>query len=295
MYDAGESIYRWCERREMPRCHRSHLLLRAAAIRLELSDHTAFAAAAYLTQDNTLTVEAAGADAGGAAAVAEAGVPPEEHAATPGDADAAPADCESRVAACLFVASKVCEQPRRARDVVNAVYRVVHGQLLRDAREYWLRKASLLTHEQRLLRALGFDLIIAHPHPLLYHYLHALDAPPPLASLAAALVNDSASSARCGARPARLIACAAIALADALIGPASAEAARPPERWWLALGVSDQSLAAAAADLARSYRLQPSDGQAHTAVQEQPPPAGSCQAASLHGQVERGTWAATRL
>jgi hypothetical protein len=253
----------------MPACHASHLLLRAAAFRLELSDHTAFAAAAYLTQDSTLSAEAAvghgsSVATSGAPASAEAEEPKAGQADSPGDADASPPDDEARVAACLFVASKVCEQPRRARDVVNAVYRVVHGCLLRDARDYWSRKASLLAHEQRLLRILGFDLTIAHPHPLLYHYLDALDPPLPLANLAAAIVNDSASSAECGARPARLIACAAIALAAALIHPLSAEGAIVlfPDGWWLALGVSDESLAAAAADLAQIYRMRPSDGLA---------------------------------
>jgi hypothetical protein len=216
------------------------------------------------------------------AAADQAGVALGEQAAAAGDADAAQSDMEGRVAACLFVASKVCEQPRRARDVVNATYRVVYGRLLRDSRQYWSRKASLLAHEQRLLRALGFDLTIAHPHPLFYHFLHALDAPPPLARLAAALLNDSATSAQCGARPARLIACAAIALADALIHPAETETAKLPDRWWFAMGVSDLSLAAAVADIARIYRRQSPNGHRRA------PPPDPWPAASPRSQVGRG-------
>jgi len=208
----------------MPPCHRPHVTLRAAAIRLEFSDATAYAAAAYLTQ-YTAAAAAAGPTS---------------------------SDEQGRVGACLFVASKVCEQPRRARDVVNAVHRAVHGGLLRSSHEYWAKKESLLSHEQGLLRGLGFDLTVAHPHPFFYHYCHALDAPPQLAALAAAILNDSACSAECGDTPAGVVAAAALALAAALLHPSLAPRSLP-ERWWDALGVSDARLAETCAHLGRVY------------------------------------------
>lgn len=188
-----------------------HSHLRIAAARLELSDVASFAASAYLTRYATSppppmpAAATAGSRDGGAEAAA--GADAEEEAA-------------ARVGACLFAACKACEQPRRARDVVNAVHLAARGEVLRDSRTYWRRKDALLQHEQSLLRALGFEPAVHPPHRLLYNYLHALRAPPQLCTLAAAIANDAAASADCVRRRPSLIAAAAIALAAALLGPA---------------------------------------------------------------------------
>ena len=56
--------------------------------------------------------------------------------------------CSLTLSPCLSSSSEVCEQPRRARDAVNAVHHAVHGGLLRSSHEYWAKKEALLTHEQ---------------------------------------------------------------------------------------------------------------------------------------------------
>ena len=113
---------------QMPPCQRPHVTLRAAAIRLELSDATAYAAAAYLTQYSAaLAAVDPAAGASGSAGVdgangvaagssdehAGGGAPrsTDEHAGSGAPSDGA-VD-EGRVGACLFLASKVCARSYR--------------------------------------------------------------------------------------------------------------------------------------------------------------------------------------
>ena len=68
-----------------------------------------------------------------------------------GESDAA-RELESVLPACVFLAAKVEEEPRRMRDVLNAFHAARHdGELLRDSREYWRLKEALVLEEQQLL------------------------------------------------------------------------------------------------------------------------------------------------
>ena len=108
-----------------------------------------------------------------------------------GESDAA-RELESVLPACVFLAAKVEEEPRRMRDVLNAFHAARHdGELLRDSREYWRLKEALVLEEQQLLRALGFDTLVETPHRLLFSYLHALRATAAVCELSAALCNDA--------------------------------------------------------------------------------------------------------
>ena len=93
--------------------------------------------------------------------------------------------------ACLFLACKAEEQNRRLRDIINMIFMVLmedaggkeeSGDALRDAgnvgnvnlrvsakpppldEEYWTAKKRVIDTEQAVLRWLGFDCHVSHPH-----------------------------------------------------------------------------------------------------------------------------------
>lgn len=49
---------------------------------------------------------------------------------------------DALLAACLLLASKAEEEPRRIRDVINCVFYVMSGERLHDAHRYWEKKAA---------------------------------------------------------------------------------------------------------------------------------------------------------
>ena len=69
-------------------------------------------------------------------------------------------------ATCLFLATKVEEQPRRIRDVLNTTHRIAYPgrpPLVID-QEFAARREAIVTCEQSVLRALRFDTEVPSPH-----------------------------------------------------------------------------------------------------------------------------------
>uniref|UniRef100_A0A1I8BNX0 CYCLIN domain-containing protein n=1 Tax=Meloidogyne hapla TaxID=6305 RepID=A0A1I8BNX0_MELHA len=105
------------------------------------------------------------------------------------------------VCACLLLASKIEEQPRKPREVINVYHRLkqlhqhrrkisgsgdcssVSLQQLRPKKfdhlelggsKYMDMKNNVIKSERRLLNVLGFVVHVHHPHKLIYIYLHIL-------------------------------------------------------------------------------------------------------------------------
>lgn len=155
---------------------------------------------------------------------------------------------DSLLAACLFLATKVEEESRRSRDVLNTMHMVRHGELLRGAKQYWALKEQLVQQEQLLLRYLAFDTAVEQPQPLALHYLLLLRAPRGLTEASIAVLNDAvATSAECAALVPRLLATAAIAVAAELLQ------VRLRERWWAAFDVHEAELAGACHAILAAY------------------------------------------
>ena len=125
----------------------------------------------------------------------------------------------SLVAASLFLAAKTCEEPRRIRDVINAVHLAGRGVPLRDSRLYWTLKEDLVLMEQKVLRSLGFDVgCTSDAQVLLLNFLRFLRAPPPLFRLTVAIANDSTASPVCTALPSRVLVAAVVGISAQMLG-----------------------------------------------------------------------------
>ena len=117
------------------------------------------------------------------------------------------------VSACTFLAAKTCEEARRIRDVINAVYLATCEAPLGDSHRYWALKEATLHMEQRVLRVLAFDTRTPHTQRLLLDALRHVGASHQLSEVAVGLLNDSAANAACMAHPSSLIVAVVMGLA----------------------------------------------------------------------------------
>ncbi|XP_014305833.1 cyclin-L2 isoform X4 [Myotis lucifugus] len=83
--------------------------------------------------------------------------------------------------ACVHLASKIEEAPRRIRDVMNVFHRLRQlrekkkpAPLLLD-QEYVNLKNQIIKAERRVLKELGFCVHVKHPHKIIVMYLQVLE------------------------------------------------------------------------------------------------------------------------
>jgi cyclin-Q len=152
------------------------------------------------------------------------------HGCSPKDKEAKPLLLQDKypentiAATCLFLAAKVAESPRRLREVLTTVHRILDPTVpfLELNSEYFRLKEELVGCEQLVLRTLCFDTAYDDRHKLVLHYIHWLNIKrdyPKVAQVAYSLMTDATYSPHlCLACPKRALAVACIMVAVDILG-----------------------------------------------------------------------------
>uniref|UniRef100_K3WRL9 Cyclin-like domain-containing protein n=1 Tax=Globisporangium ultimum (strain ATCC 200006 / CBS 805.95 / DAOM BR144) TaxID=431595 RepID=K3WRL9_GLOUD len=153
--------------------------------------------------------------------------------------------------ACVFLAAKVEERPKRIKDVLSVFYALyrrrkagktsVKQQLLDlESGTYCLWRDWLIMVERQVLIDLGFSVynVMEHPHKYILYYIKIIDGSQKLAQKAWGFINDSLRIDLCVRYEAEVIACAAIFLASRFLQVHLPE--NPP--WYSLFDVEKQAL-----------------------------------------------------
>ena len=121
--------------------------------------------------------------------------------------------------AALLLASKVEENTRRVRDVINVAHTAANQSAppLAISQLYWDVKEHILRQEQAMLRALSFSVSYTHPHFYLLHICRHLECSASLTSLAYYVLNDSQRTTLSLQYAPPSLACAAVYLASEMV------------------------------------------------------------------------------
>eukprot|EP01104_Vermistella_antarctica_P008198 TRINITY_DN2049_c1_g1_i1.p1 TRINITY_DN2049_c1_g1~~TRINITY_DN2049_c1_g1_i1.p1 ORF type:complete len:359 (-),score=132.58 TRINITY_DN2049_c1_g1_i1:399-1475(-) len=154
---------------------------------------------------------------------------------------------------CVYLSTKLEEHPRKMRDVINCLFRIHNPreEPLSIGNDYWQLRDAVVEQEQKVLRALSYDLHVEHPHKHLLNYVKSLQASSTLTQVALSLLDDTYYSLLpITARP-HVLACACIAFASRLVGEAVRTCADVP--WWAVFDVSTDQIEVVIVDLIVLY------------------------------------------
>ncbi|KAF1320407.1 Cyclin-l1, partial [Globisporangium splendens] len=153
--------------------------------------------------------------------------------------------------ACVFLAAKVEERPKRIKDVLSVFYALYRrrqagktsakAQLLDlESGTYCLWRDWLIVVERQILIDLGFSVynVMEHPHKYILYYIKIIGGSQELAQKAWGFINDSLRIDLCVRYKAEVIACAAIFLASRFLQVHLPE--NPP--WYSLFDVEKQAL-----------------------------------------------------
>ncbi|KAJ9545487.1 hypothetical protein OSB04_025194 [Centaurea solstitialis] len=164
-----------------------------------------------------------------------------------------------RVAAsCVWLASKLEENPRRARHVLNVFHRMECRRenlpiehLDAFSKKYSELKMDLIRSERHLLKEMGFICHVEHPHKFISNYLATLETPPELRQEAWNLANDSLRTTLCVRFKSAVVACGVVYAAARRFHVPLPE--NPP--WWKAFDADKAGIDEVCRVLAHLYTL----------------------------------------
>ncbi|XP_020241494.1 cyclin-L1-1 [Asparagus officinalis] len=164
-----------------------------------------------------------------------------------------------RVAAsCVWLASKLEESPRKAKQVLVVFHRmecrrenlpVEHLDFL--SKRYSELKNDLIRTERHLLKEMGFVCHVEHPHKFISNYLATLGTPDELRQEAWNLANDSLRTTLCVRFKSEVVACGVIYAAARRFQIPLPE--NPP--WWLVFDADQNGIEEVCRVLAHVYTL----------------------------------------
>ncbi|KAI3443614.1 hypothetical protein Pfo_000279 [Paulownia fortunei] len=164
-----------------------------------------------------------------------------------------------RVAAsCVWLASKLEESPRKARQVLIVFHRMECRRenlpiehLDTSSKKYVDLKADLIRTERHLLKEMGFICHVEHPHKFISNYLATLETPPELRQEAWNLANDSLRTTLCVRFKSEVVACGVVYAAARRFQVPLPE--NPP--WWKAFDADKSGIDEVCRVLAHLYTL----------------------------------------
>lgn len=173
-------------------------------------------------------------------------------------------DVETCAMACVFLAAKIEESPRKLRDVINVWDHIKQRMLNRNqvptpmdyyGTQYLNVKNNVIKSERRILKELGFCVHVKHPHKIIITYLQLLDHEKnvPLARSAWNFMNDSLRTDVFVRFSPDIIACACIFLAARTVKVNLP--LRPP--WWLLFDASFEDIEDICTSILRLYLTKP--------------------------------------
>ncbi|XP_057502212.1 cyclin-L1-1-like isoform X1 [Actinidia eriantha] len=164
-----------------------------------------------------------------------------------------------RVAAsCVWLASKLEESPRKARQVLIVFHRMECRRenlpvehLDPFSKKYAELKMDLNKTERHLLKEMGFICHVEHPHKFISNYLAALETPRELTQEAWNLANDSLRTTLCVRFKSEVVACGVVYAAARRFQVPLPE--NPP--WWKAFDADIAGIDEVCKVLAHLYSL----------------------------------------
>ncbi|KAJ1984901.1 hypothetical protein H4R34_000352 [Dimargaris verticillata] len=161
---------------------------------------------------------------------------------------------------CIFVASKIEEQQRKIRDIVQVCNRKAKrtdAVLSEDSKDFIRWRDNLILQEEVLLEYNCFDLTIEHPYPLLLDYCKQAQASKRLQYTAWAFVNDSYRSYACLLFRPSVVAATALYLAARILDE-DLQMSRSDKPWWDCLEVAFSDIEECSHELLDMYTYVPS-------------------------------------
>lgn len=161
-------------------------------------------------------------------------------------------------ASCVWLASKLEENPRKARQVIIVFHRMEcrrenfpmeHLDLF--SKKYVDLKMELSRTERHILKEMGFICHVEHPHKFISNYLATLGTPPELRQEAWNLANDSLRTTLCVRFKSEVVACGVVYAAARRFQVPLPE--NPP--WWKAFDGEKSGIDEVCKVLAHLYSL----------------------------------------
>eukprot|EP00826_Nyctotherus_ovalis_P039443 TRINITY_DN3795_c0_g2_i2.p1 TRINITY_DN3795_c0_g2~~TRINITY_DN3795_c0_g2_i2.p1 ORF type:complete len:365 (-),score=108.97 TRINITY_DN3795_c0_g2_i2:77-1171(-) len=164
--------------------------------------------------------------------------------------------------ACLFLATKLEETPKKIRDVISVLDHLIKLKrrtpspvpvLNLDSDEFALLRKQLVKTERLLLRELGFALthLTVKPYKYLYYYLKVLKLDREFAQTAWNYINDVYRTAVCVSFPPHVLAVTAIYLSSHALN-----VGLPEVEWWLAFDCCLEDIEDVAAEILSLYQMK---------------------------------------